>query len=41
MLSVTLEGAYVLGRVYGSPAVVVQQLRHYRRYVELLFTRGT
>lgn len=37
MLSVIFEGAFVLSRVYGRSDIVAQQLRHYRRYLALLF----
>jgi len=37
MLTVVFEGSFVVARMARDPRVFVQQLRHYRRYVELLF----
>ena len=37
MLNVVVEGAYVMSRALGDPALVARQLRHYRRYLELAF----
>jgi hypothetical protein len=31
------EGAFVVSRALGDPAVVARQLRHTRNYLELLF----
>lgn len=36
-LNVIFEGAFILSNTYRQPEVVAEQLRHYRRYVELLF----
>ena len=37
MLTVVFEGAFILSRVLKGPKVFAEQLRHYRRYIELLF----
>lgn len=37
MLTVVIEGAYVMSRALGDPALVGKQLRHYRGYLELAF----
>jgi TetR/AcrR family transcriptional repressor of nem operon len=37
MLNVVVEGAYVMSRALGDPALVARQLRHYRSYLELAF----
>ncbi|HDP90331.1 MAG TPA: TetR/AcrR family transcriptional regulator [Thioalkalivibrio sp.] len=39
MLTVVLEGAFVVARTLGDSRVIVEQLRHYRSYLELLFAR--
>jgi TetR/AcrR family transcriptional regulator, transcriptional repressor for nem operon len=37
MLLVIFEGAFILSRTLDDAALVARQLRHYRRYLELLF----
>lgn len=37
MFTVVFEGCYVVGRMSRDTTVFVQQLRHYRDYVEMLF----
>lgn len=37
LLTVILEGAYILARVFDKPAMLAEQLRHYRAYLELVF----
>lgn len=37
MATVMFEGAYILAKCQNDPKVMVQQVRHYRRYVELQF----
>jgi TetR/AcrR family transcriptional regulator, transcriptional repressor for nem operon len=37
MATVIFEGAYVMAKTQREPAVMVQQLLHYRRYIELVF----
>ena len=37
MATVMFEGAYILAKSQNDPGVMVQQVRHYRRYIELLF----
>ncbi len=36
--TVVIEGGFVVARILGEPAVLARQLRHYRNYLELLFT---
>lgn len=36
----TLQGGFVMSRVYRDPRVVATNLRHFRRYVEFVFGRG-
>lgn len=36
MLSVMVEGAYVLGKSLGDPTMLARQLHHYRCYLELV-----
>jgi TetR/AcrR family transcriptional repressor of nem operon len=36
LLTVILEGAYIMARVFKRPATLAEQLRHYRTYLELL-----
>jgi TetR/AcrR family transcriptional regulator, transcriptional repressor for nem operon len=38
MFTAVLEGAFIISRTLKDPRVFAQQLRHYRRYLELLFT---
>jgi TetR/AcrR family transcriptional repressor of nem operon len=38
LLTGVIEGAYILGRVNNDPKAFAEQLRHYRTYVELLFS---
>jgi len=38
MFTVVLEGAFVTSKAIGDPKVVVEQIRQFRRYVELLFS---
>ena len=38
--TVVLEGAFVTGKALNEPAVIVQQLRHFKNYVGLLFNSG-
>lgn len=40
MLMTIFEGAFVLSTTFDDPRLVADQLGHYRRYVELLFTSG-
>jgi TetR/AcrR family transcriptional repressor of nem operon len=37
-LTVILEGAFIVSRTLNEPKVTAQQLRHYRNYLELLFS---
>lgn len=37
MLLGVFEGAFILTKVWPDPAIAVQQLGHYRNYIELLF----
>lgn len=37
MLLGIFEGAFILSKTYNDPAIAVQQLGHYRNYIELLF----
>ena len=37
MLSVTVEGAFIMSKTLREPALVAAQLDHYRNYLELLF----
>ena len=32
-----LEGAFIMSKAVSEPALIVQQLRHYKNYIELLF----
>lgn len=34
---VIIEGAFILAKSLNDPEIVVQQLRHYKKYVELIF----
>jgi TetR/AcrR family transcriptional repressor of nem operon len=38
MLNVIVEGAYVMSRALEQPSLIAEQLRHYRNYLELLFS---
>lgn len=38
--TVVLEGAFVTGKALNEPQVIADQLRHFRNYVELLFSPG-
>lgn len=38
MMTVLLEGAFILSKTLKEPRVVAAQVRHYRNYLELLFT---
>jgi len=38
-ISVVFEGAFIMSNTYHQPALVAEQLAHYRRYVELLYGR--
>jgi TetR/AcrR family transcriptional repressor of nem operon len=38
MITVVFEGAFIMSRTMKSPEVVVEQLDHYRNYLELLFS---
>ena len=33
-----LEGAFVMSKAVGEPQIIAQQLRHYKNYIELLFS---
>lgn len=37
MFTVVLEGAFITAKAVDDPRVIVQQLRHFKNYVELLF----
>jgi len=37
-LTVVIEDAFTTSKAFDEPAVVPAQLRHFRDYVELLFT---
>jgi TetR/AcrR family transcriptional repressor of nem operon len=37
MVTVIFEGAFILSKTLADPAVVAQQLRHFRNYVELVY----
>ena len=34
----SLEGAFIMSKAVGEPEIIVQQLRHYKNYIELLFS---
>ena len=34
----SLEGAFIMSKAVGQPEIIVQQLRHYKNYIELLFS---
>jgi TetR/AcrR family transcriptional repressor of nem operon len=36
----TFEGAFILSKSLNEPDITVQQLHHYRNYVDLLFRPG-
>ena len=36
--TVLIEGAYITSKALNEPQVVAQQLRHFRNYLELLFS---
>jgi TetR/AcrR family transcriptional repressor of nem operon len=36
-LTVVIEGAYILSRAFREPTLVLDQLRHYRNYLEMVF----
>jgi len=36
-LNTVLEGAFIMSKAVGEPELIVQQLRHYKNYIELLF----
>jgi TetR/AcrR family transcriptional repressor of nem operon len=38
MFMTVFEGAFVMSKTLGDPSTLVKQLRHYRNYVELLFS---
>lgn len=38
-ITVVFEGAFILSKTYGAGDVVREHVRHYRRYIELLFGR--
>lgn len=40
MLTAIFEGAFILSKTLSEPRVVARQLRHYRRYLRLLFEPG-
>lgn len=40
MLTVIFEGAFILSKTLSEPRAVARQLRHYRRYLRLLFEPG-
>jgi len=35
-----LEGAFIMSKAVSEPALIVQQLRHFKNYIELLFAPG-
>jgi TetR/AcrR family transcriptional regulator, transcriptional repressor for nem operon len=37
-MTVALEGAFIVARMMGEPVMVAEHLRHYRNYLELLFS---
>ena len=37
MFTVVLEGAFITAKAVDDPKVIVQQLRHFKNYIELLF----
>jgi TetR/AcrR family transcriptional repressor of nem operon len=37
-LTVVFEGAFIVSKTYREASVVAEQLRHYRNYLELLFS---
>jgi len=39
--TVVLEGAFITGKAMNEPAVISEQLRHFRNYVELLFGKNS
>ncbi len=39
--TVVLEGAFITGKAMNEPAVISEQLRHFRNYVELLFEKNS
>lgn len=36
----TIQGGYVLSRIYRDPKQIAHNLRHYRQYLELIFSPG-
>lgn len=38
-INVTFEGAFILSKTFRDPAVIAEQLGHYRRYIQYLFGR--
>lgn len=39
-LNAVLEGAFIMSKAVGEPGIIVQQLRHYKNYIELLFANA-
>jgi len=37
MFTAVIEGAFIMSRVFKDPRTFAQQMRHYRRYLELVF----
>ena len=37
-ITVVFEGAFIVSKTYRDPQIVAQQLRHYRNYLDLLFS---
>ena len=37
LISTVFEGAFIMSRTFGDATLVVEQLAHYRNYLELLF----
>ena len=35
-ITVIVEGSYILSKVLDDPSLLVRQLKHFRRYLELL-----
>ncbi|MCG8435428.1 MAG: TetR/AcrR family transcriptional regulator [Gammaproteobacteria bacterium] len=40
MLTVVFEGAFIMSKTFKDPKVMVQQLAHYKNYIELLFSKS-
>lgn len=41
LFNTVLEGAFIMSRTLNDPKVIAQQIRHYKNYIELLFSPGS